>query len=303
VVAVGTSPAATVAKSWTFGVVPLAKGELFNINFSGNTGARFDVPDGLVINAGSSGSNLWNNLVQAADIAATPASPVAITNANDGGSSIGLSWYGNDRFFSGSSGGPALTQLNRGYFGSGGASGTTRTIELSGLDTNITYDIYAYFTWRWNENAVTYTITEGTGATTNLVLTPEIDTAAAYESFVDGTGGAPGNYVVFTNLAPSAAGQIDIKADSNDGGFSALQVVAHSTGPGYPPFITSITVSGSNVSLSWTADHVGVYSIQRKTSLADTSWVDVLTGLPAGNQATNVTATGSVAEFYRIEGE
>ena len=69
------------------------------------------------------------------------------------------------------------------------------------------------------------------------------------------------------------------------------------------PVITAFSVSGSDVTLTWTADNKGTYSIQRKTNLQSVIWTDVLTGLPAGGGTTNVPAGGTSEEFYQIYGE
>lgn len=68
------------------------------------------------------------------------------------------------------------------------------------------------------------------------------------------------------------------------------------------PVITLIDVAGNTVTLSWTADNVGTYSIERKLDLVHGSWSSVLTNLPAGNQTTNFPSSGSNEEFYQVTG-
>lgn len=73
--------------------------------------------------------------------------------------------------------------------------------------------------------------------------------------------------------------------------------------PTVAPVIQSINVAGSSVTLSWTAEDKGAYSIQRRTALPFGSWSTVVSNLPAGNFTTNVTASGAGAEFYQVIGE
>lgn len=69
------------------------------------------------------------------------------------------------------------------------------------------------------------------------------------------------------------------------------------------PYITSISVNGADVVLSWTAQDAGAYSILRKTSLGALNWSTVVSNLPSGDLTTNVTASGADQEFYMIKGE
>ena len=75
------------------------------------------------------------------------------------------------------------------------------------------------------------------------------------------------------------------------------------SGPTESPVITSIAVSGSDVTISWTDEGVGTYTIQRKTDLTATTWADVVGGLSAGAGSTTVTNSGSDQEFYQVIGE
>lgn len=81
------------------------------------------------------------------------------------------------------------------------------------------------------------------------------------------------------------------------------QEVLASVAPTVDPVITNIDVAGSIVTLSWTAEDVGSYSIQRKLNLPSGSWSTVVSNLPFGNLTTNVTASGANAEFYQVIGE
>ncbi|MBN2164611.1 MAG: hypothetical protein JXR25_00265 [Pontiellaceae bacterium] len=73
--------------------------------------------------------------------------------------------------------------------------------------------------------------------------------------------------------------------------------------PTIDPVITAISVSGSEVTLYWTAEDIGSYSIDRKSALTGAEWVTIASNLPAGDFSTNVTVSGSDVEFYRITGE
>jgi len=93
-----------------------------------------------------------------------------------------------------------------------------------------------------------------------------------------------------------------------NGIMTASEVAAHyadalaSIGPTVPPVIQSIAYSSGIVTLSWTAENKGTYSVWRKTNLTDPSWSVVLSNLPAGNFTTNFPA-GGAQEFYQIRGE
>jgi len=133
----------------------------------------------------------------------------------------------------------------------------------------------------------------GTGITSNGTYSIDVDLAAA---------GVAGDYMTLafaqirstsTELAPTFdIDNVWVGVGTGGGG-----------GPETDPVITAFSVSGSDVTLTWTADNKGTYSIQRKTSLQSPSWTDVLTGLPAGGGTTNVTASGASEEFYQIYGE
>lgn len=88
-----------------------------------------------------------------------------------------------------------------------------------------------------------------------------------------------------------------------DGGGTLEVYETVTTGPTVDPVFTSIVVNGSDVTLSWTDEGVGTYSIQHKTNLTDVTWSNVMTNLPAGLGSTNVTASGADQEFYQIIGE
>jgi hypothetical protein len=73
--------------------------------------------------------------------------------------------------------------------------------------------------------------------------------------------------------------------------------------PTVPPVIDYIIVNGDQVSLGVTTEDKGTYSVLRKTNLGESTWTEVLTGLPAGTINTNVTSSGADQEFYSVLGE
>jgi hypothetical protein len=135
---------------------------------------------------------------------------------------------------------------------------------------------------------------QGTGITTNGTVSLEIALTEA---------GQPGDYLALawvqvrstsTELAPT----FDV-----DNVWVGVGEPPTGGGPQTDPVITDFSVSGGDVTLTWTADNNGTYSIQRKTDLFSPSWTDVLTGLPAGGGTTNVPVSGAGEEFYQIYGE
>lgn len=309
VIVAGVNPAVTLTNTWTFEVIPTPSAsaiKLWNINMAGNVNATYTVTDGSVIAAPSTGSDQWNNLISPYDdyvggdtneFTWLPTNALSIVDAN-GANPIGLKWSGSDLDWSFQD--TPVDELFIGYFGSGSFD---NTMEISGLDPSAKYDIYAYFTWGWNENWVGYEITEGSGAFTNIWFLPERDnvTSGTYADIVRGQ-----NYVVFTQLSPSPSGNIHINANSTDGGWSGLQIAeVSSTGPTMDPDIQSITVSGGSVSLQWISELGVKYSIMRKTSLTDPSWTAVKTDIDGGDPTTSdsVLVSGSNEEFYSIEGQ
>ena len=73
-------------------------------------------------------------------------------------------------------------------------------------------------------------------------------------------------------------------------------------GPTVSPVIETITVNGTTVTLTWTDEGVGTYTIQSKTDLSSGSWTDVQTDLPAGQGSASFTS-GEDQEFYQVIGE
>lgn len=298
---VAVSNLGTNEYSWTFNSLLVPSGpveDLWNINFAGRLNNHADVPDGTYVRAPAFGSNLWNNLVNPVDSTVwTLGSPLVVSNAN-GANPIGLEWIGFERDHN-ADGGFGTEDLFKGFFGFGGFEGTNM---LSGLDPAAHYDIYVYFTWPYGGGAVTYTLTEGTGAS-NLVINPVHanvqGTSGYYENITEGD-----NYVVFRYLSPSASGTIGIHASAADGGWSGIQVVK------VPPLaidpnIIAMAVSGGNVMLTWDSETGRTYSIQHKTNLTDSVWMDAKTGISGSAPTTSdsVPASGADTEFFRIEAQ
>lgn len=310
VVVTGVNPVAALTNEWTFEIIPIPSStalKLWNINMGGNEFASQTVADGTVIRAPSTGLNGWNNLISPYDSGAggdsnevtwLPTNALSIVDAN-GANPIDLIWTGSDHDWNIES--SPVDELFIGYFGS---QGFDSTMEISGLDPDSKYDIYVYFTWGWSANAwVYYTITEGSGEITSLTLKPNNDnvTSGSYSNIVRRE-----NYVVFTQISPSLAGNIHINATSDDGGWSGLQIAEVSgTGPTVNPAIQSIDVAGGSVSLQWASETGVNYSILRKLSLTDANWNTVKSGISGGDPSTSdsVPASGADEEFYIIEGQ
>ncbi len=79
------------------------------------------------------------------------------------------------------------------------------------------------------------------------------------------------------------------------------------SGPGGPiqaPVIESINISGTTVTLMWSDEGVGSYSVLRKTGLTDSSWTTVISNMPAagaGGASTNFTDNNG-SGFFQIMG-
>ncbi len=222
-----------------------AESTLWNINFAGRTSSNVTVADGLVLNAGSIGSNNWNNIV-APTLVWDPAAPISITDSNGANAIdfdvVSSTTFANFSADNGVVGAGTQTDLNKAFFGLGNFDST---LEFSGLDTGATYDIYVYFTWKYNENDVNYTITKGSGATTALTLTPNQSSSTNYNDYIDGTDGTAGNYVVFHNISSDQFGAIDLRATSADGGFNAIQLVQIPEPSTYALLFGAMTLTGA----------------------------------------------------------
>ena len=220
----------------------LANAQQWNINFAGRDAANVLVADGT--DPIGLGGGTWNNLISPEDgsggFAWDPASPLTIVEAN-GGSSIGLDWGpgGSLNDHASNTGGPALTELNQGWFGFGNFD---QTLNFTNVPAG-SYDVTVYFTWRWNEQSTDYQITQGSGSDLGpKTLTPSQANAANFLSYTEGE-----NYVTFREVSP-ASGNLDLRAfNTADGGFNAIQIT-----PAAPPqgkFTAVVNTSSGEVTL------------------------------------------------------
>ena len=299
--------ATAYTNTWTFTVAQLVLGKLYNINIAGRTNAFTLVPDGTVLQAGSSGANYWNNFAEQTDNQwATSATSLICSNAYDGSTSIEFTWSGSTGHWNSASSASLVTPLNQGYWGVGGFDGA---VQLSGLNPSVTYDVYVYFTWSWNTTEpVTYSITNGTSAVTNeLQLLRQPSTATAYDDFVRAVpGSTSGNYVVFEEVTPGDDGEIHIRGVSVDGGFNAIQLLENFTGPAFAPTIDAVSVADDMVTIIWSSDSAGIYEIRRKTRLSEAEWnpVPEATGLSGGSGiSTTFPVSGANTELFRVYGQ
>ncbi len=209
-----------VTNSWNFNVQTATDDAVWNINFAGRTGVSATVADGTVLAAPSAGSNTWNNLIAPA-INWNPSNAVTIAQAN-GSRTIGLDWVddgGNDyRDWSTTTANGVTDNLFESYYGKGSFNST---MQITGLDTSASYDVYAYSTWGWSTDPVTFSLTQGYADTTTRSFTAvQANCANDYANIAAGQ-----NYVIFTNVTPSLAGKIDLNLQSANGGWSGLQIV------------------------------------------------------------------------------
>lgn len=181
------------------------------------------------------------------------------------------------------------------------------TLSISGLPADVGATVYVYgagnelnrgATWslavsNQTTNGITSATTLYNGLSDGRDLTLTNSQGSCWE-VISGTTDSSGDLTI--DIDPNLIGQIYIQG-------LQVQLDLPPDGPTAGPVIESIEVSGSNVTLSWTAENVGVYSILRKTDLDATNWFTVVSNLPPGNLTTNVTASGADAEFYQIKGE
>ncbi|MBN2163163.1 MAG: hypothetical protein JXR25_09300 [Pontiellaceae bacterium] len=85
---------------------------------------------------------------------------------------------------------------------------------------------------------------------------------------------------------------------------TAPEVAAHYTALLEAPFIQSIGVSGTTVTLMWSDAGVGTFSLERKSDLTEASWTTVLSNMPPAGAGASTNFTDSNATgFYQIKGE
>ncbi|MGC3957756.1 MAG: hypothetical protein QM813_07345 [Verrucomicrobiota bacterium] len=66
--------------------------------------------------------------------------------------------------------------------------------------------------------------------------------------------------------------------------------------------ITNVTHAGTTTTLTWTSSAGAIYSVERKASLTDATWLQLVTGLASGGASTSYTDTTATnaASFYRV---
>jgi hypothetical protein len=115
-------------------------------------------------------------------------------------------------------------------------------------------------------------------------------------------------YISMLNLGSLV---LDINGNRLDGRFvretgliaDSFSILKIPPAPGTVFEVTAVSVSGSEVSLSWNATSGRTYYVQRTTSLADPDWQPVSGPLPASGSTMNwsgPTAPGFSGAFYRV---
>jgi glucose/sorbosone dehydrogenase len=105
---------------------------------------------------------------------------------------------------------------------------------------------------------------------------------------------------------PYGCGRADIRlALGGDGELYLLSksdgMIRKFTGILIPPTIKSVQMSNSTVTLTWGSITNVTYRVQFKTSLAETSWTDLLGDVTVmGSTASKSDTTGDTAKFYRV---
>ncbi|MDF7799292.1 Ig-like domain-containing protein [Pontiellaceae bacterium B1224] len=113
-------------------------------------------------------------------------------------------------------------------------------------------------------------------------------------------------YTFSSATDPAAIGKtIGVIFIDNNAGSGAVQIdevrlYTDDSKPTEEPVIQEFSVDGSTVTLSWTTQDLGLYSLQRKSDLVNGVWDTVLSDLPAGSTTTNVSASGANQEFYQV---
>jgi len=113
----------------------------------------------------------------------------------------------------------------------------------------------------------------------------ELPTPRGYE--VNAGGAAP--YYGTSNLRTPLAGSI---RDLVFAVYSAPESIR----------ITNVTHAGTSTTLTWNSAASSTYSVERKASLTDPTWLQLVTGLASGGSSTSYTDTTATnaASFYRV---
>ncbi|MDF7807754.1 Ig-like domain-containing protein [Pontiellaceae bacterium B12219] len=155
------------------------------------------------------------------------------------------------------------------------------------------------------------------GVTAALAYLDGTDVVVVSNSMTEVFGGTTpfpisGEYTFTSGTDPDAVGKtigvifIDDGNTENNGAVQIddVRLYADLSTPTEEPVIQEFSVDGSTITLSWTSQNIGLYSLQSKSDLSDyVEWVSVLSNLPSGNLTTNLPVSGADAEFYRIISE
>ena len=212
-----------------------ARAESWNINFAGRneTNEFVNVADGT--DPIGMGGGVWNNVMSpTSSFSWDPASPLTIVDAN-GGTSINLDWGPGGSLIDhdASIDGTSLTPLNQGWFGHW--DNFDQTLNFTNIPAG-TYNVTVYFTWRWNEYSVDYTLsTDGLDLGTKTI-NPDQSTANNYNNYVEGN-----NFLVFNDVSP-VDGDLDLHIfNTEDGGISAIQIASTTLNPTLTAVVNTVT--------------------------------------------------------------
>ncbi len=312
----GSTNSCTVWYEWLFYVagVPGAPSAtplgLYNINLANSSHNQsygvFPVSNGTVAAAPSFGLNNWANIDYPNIWWLGNWTPKSIGEAsgagvfgNTGYESVlaGLATYGPNIWDT-----PgktwANTYSNTIWATSLGGNNCNMNFELNGLDSDMTYDLYLYFTHPKQVGVTTntYTITQGYAPSLSATL---LSSQSAVSGGVQGT-----NYVVITQISP-LGGEIrfNVLGGANGGGLSALQLVLRRPVATVEPTIRSMNALGGMVQLAWDSEQYIDYTILGKAALSDASWTAV-SNLTAEGATTTVSVpmSGDIG-FFKVEGE
>ena len=139
------------------------------------------------------------------------------------------------------------------------------------------------------------------GALASFQVTASGTPPFGYQWAFNGTNlfGATTNVLTIANAQPNQAGSYSVvvsNAAASIASAPALLTVLS------PPTITAIGVAGTRVSISFTTQPDGNYTLQYKNSLADFNWVSLSSAVPGTGQVISTTDTNGppTSRFYRV---
>lgn len=269
----------------------LLQAQLIDVNFTQNSSAGTGGPNPGPTMSGAaavgSASDQWNGINGSSGTgislkyATGSTSPVTMTFTAGGGYNV-YNYAGTTPFT-----GTKYCSLMENYLYN---SGTPRTITLSGLTPNSTYNLALYN--GANTNAVgrtTYFTVNGktlsstwNGSASTFV--PNVD----YVYFSSVTSDGSGNLAITYTGNGTAEGDID--------GFQ-LQFVSG------PSFLINAAHTGANVSISFMTQSGFNYQVQYKNTLASSSWISLGNPVSGNNATQSVNDSPNVSSrFYRVVG-